>query len=174
MKNIFQAHSTISFLGFSSGTTAPRAAKRDDLGQALVELALLFPVFILLLLGAAEFGYLAYAAIEVTNAARAGVAYGAQSHITASDYSGMQTAATNDGPNLGGLSATATNFCACSSAPSTQVSCSTVLASCSTAPLHTLEYVQVNTTAAISPLFNYPGLSKTYTLTGQAIMRVEQ
>jgi Flp pilus assembly protein TadG len=174
MRKIAQANSKISFVALSRVTRAHRAATRNDIGQALVELALIFPIFILLLLGAAEFGYLAYAAIEVTNAARAGVAYGAQSHITASDYSGMQTAATNDGPNLGGLSATATNFCACSSAPSTQVSCSTVTTNCSPAPLHSLEYVQVNTTATISPLFNYPGLSKTHTLTGQAIMRVEQ
>jgi hypothetical protein len=32
----------------------------------------------------------------------------------------------------------------------------------------------VNTTATVSPLFKYPGVSKTYTLNGQAVMRVEQ
>jgi Flp pilus assembly protein TadG len=153
---------------------APRVVMCNDVGQALVELALLFPVFILLLVGAAEFGRLAYAAIEVSTAARAGVAYGAQSHITASDYAGMQLAATQDAPNVAGISATATNSCACSSAPSTPVSCTTVVTSCSPAPLHSLEYVQVNTTATVGPLFNYPGLPHTFTLTGQATMRVEQ
>lgn len=147
---------------------------RNTAGQALVETALTIPLLLLLLIGAAEFGRLAYAAIEVSNAARAGVAYGAQSHITASDFSGMETAATNDGANISSLNATAKNFCACSSAPSTQVSCSTVVTSCTPAPLHSLEYVQVNTTATVHPIFNYPGISKTFTLTGQAIMRVEQ
>jgi Flp pilus assembly protein TadG len=147
---------------------------RDNLGQAFVELALVLPIFILLLVGAAEFARLAYASIEVSNAARAGVAYGAQNHTTASDTTGMQTAATDDGPNVTGLAATATNFCACSTAPSTQVSCSTVLSSCSTPPAHSLEYVKVTTTATVDPLIHFPGLPTTFTLHGQAIMRVEQ
>ncbi|MGO8720236.1 MAG: TadE/TadG family type IV pilus assembly protein [Acidobacteriaceae bacterium] len=174
MTNAFNNRSRSDCMGRRGCMPAPRAGMRNDVGQALVELALVFPIFILLLIGAAEFGRLAYAAIEVTNAARAGVAYGAQSHITASDYTGMQTAATRDSANLTGVTATATNFCACSSAPSTQVSCTTVIASCSPAPLHSLEYVQVNTSATVDPLFYYPGLPKTFTLTGQAIMRVEQ
>lgn len=174
MKNMTHAYSKISSMKLWSSISAPRAMIRADLGQALVELALMFPIFILLLVGAAEFGRLAYAAIEVSNAARAGVAFGAQNHITASEFTAMETAATNDGPNVTGLSATATNFCACSSAPSTQVSCTTVLTSCSPAPLHSLEYVQVNTTATVGPLFNYPGLPHTFTLTGHATMRVEQ
>ena len=52
-----------------------------------MELALVVPVFIALLLGAAEFARLAYAGIEVSNAARAGVAYGSQSSTTAADIS---------------------------------------------------------------------------------------
>lgn len=148
---------------------------QDTLGQAFVELALVLPIFILLLLGAAELARVAYASIEAANAARAGVAYGAQNHATASDLTGMQTAATNDSTNLStALVATATNFCACSTAPSTQVSCSTVLTSCSTPPAHSLEYVQVTTTATVDPLIHLPGLPTTFTLHGQAIMRVEQ
>ena len=58
---------------------------RENSGQAFVELALVLPIFILLLVGAAEVGRLAYASIEVSNAARAGVAYAAQSHTTAQD-----------------------------------------------------------------------------------------
>ncbi len=153
---------------------ASRVVMCNDVGQALVELALLFPMLILLIVGAAEFGRLAYAAIEVSTAARAGVAYGAQSHITASDYAGMQLAATQDAPNVAGISATATNYCACSSAPSAPVSCTTVLTSCSPAPLHSLEYVHVNTSATVDTMFNYPGFPHAFTLTGQATMRVEQ
>jgi Flp pilus assembly protein TadG len=174
MTSVINNRSQNNCMGRQSWMPALRAGMRNDMGQALVELALMFPLFILLLLGAAEFGRLAYAAVEVTNAARAGVAYGAQSHITASDYAAMQLAATQDAANLTGVTATATNFCACSSAPSTAVSCTTVVASCSPAPQHALEYVKVNTSATVDPLFHYPGLPHTFTLTGQAIMRVEQ
>lgn len=146
---------------------------RGDIGQALIELALTFPIFILLLVGGAEMARLAYAVIEVSNAARAGAAYGAQSATTAADTAAIESAATQDGSNVIGLAATATQFCSCSNAPSTQVSCATAPTTCSPAPLHSLQYVQVNTTATISALFNYPGLSKSYTLHGQAIMRVE-
>ena len=145
-----------------------REAVGDDHGQALVELALLLPVLVLLLVGAAEFGRLAYAAIEVTNAAHAGVQYGAQNHATASDNAGMQAAAIDDGPNVTSLSATASHFCACSNGGA-----STCLpADCSGSRI--LEYVQVKTAATVDPVFFYPGLGTTVTIRGQAIMRVEQ
>ncbi len=141
---------------------------RGDIGQAFVELALILPIFVLLLVGAAELGHLAYASIEVSNAARAGVQYGAQSHITASDYAGMQMAAVNDGSDVTVLSATATHFCSC--ADGSASSCAS--GDCSASRI--LEYVQVNTTAAVPTLFHYPGIPPTLTLNGQAVMRVEQ
>ncbi len=153
------------------GMIGRHRAVRSESGQAFVELALSMTILILLLSGAAEFGRLAYAGIEVSNAARAGVAYGAQNHITASDNTGMQNAATNDGPNVSGLSATGSSFCTCSSNLSSHVSC--VVTSC-TGGARLIEFVQVNTTATVDPLFYVPGLPKTYTLTGQAVMRVEQ
>jgi Flp pilus assembly protein TadG len=174
MRDVIRNHAPKDLERRSIFLSAPRVVRPNQAGSALVELALMFPIFLLMLVGSAEFGRLAYAAIEVSNAARAGAAYGAQSHITASNYTGMELAATQDAPNVAGITATATNFCSCSSAPSTPVSCTTVLSSCSTAPLHSLEYVQVNTTATIGPLFNYPGIAHTFTLTGRAIMRVEQ
>jgi Flp pilus assembly protein TadG len=146
-------------------------AIRSDIGQAFVELALVMPIFVVLLVGAAEFGRLAYIGIEVSNAARAGVAYGAQNHITASDTLGMTTAAKNDGSNVTILSATASHFCQCSGAGSSTCSsgdCATPTGN------RILEFVQVNTTAGVDALFYVPGLPHTYTLTGQAIMRVEQ
>jgi Flp pilus assembly protein TadG len=145
-----------------------RTARRNDGGQALVELALTVSFFSVLLLGAAEFAQLAYAAIEVSNAARAGVAYGSQSSATASNLAAMQTAATNDGANVSGLHATASEFWSCSNAPSTQ---SSTPPTC-TAGNHLLNYVKVTTTATVTPLIHVPGLPATYTLNGLAIMRV--
>jgi Flp pilus assembly protein TadG len=153
------------------GSLASRAVMHSEVGQSLVELALTFPIFILLLIGAAEFGRLAYAAIEVSNAARAGASYGALTHITASDVANIRLVATKDAVDVTGMTATATKFCACSTGGI--LTCSTALTTC-TSPARVIEYVQVNTTGTVDPLFHYPGLARTFTLRGQAIMRVEQ
>ena len=147
------------------------AAIREDAGQALIELALMVPLFILLLLGATEFGTLAYDGIEVSSAARAGVAYGSQSSATAADIAGIQSAATNDGTDVDGISATATQFWSCSSTPSTQNSSPPT---CSGTGNHVLHYVQVKTTAVVSSTIHVSGLPSSYTLHGLAIMRVVQ
>lgn len=140
----------------------------DETGMAFIELAFVTPIFLILLLGAAEFGRLTYLAIEVSGAARAGVQYGAQSHTTAEDTAGMQTAATNDAANVSGITATASNSCVCSDGTA-----STCLPTdCSSSRI--IEYVQVNTSASVAPMFTYPGLNTTLTLTGRAVMRVEQ
>jgi Flp pilus assembly protein TadG len=153
-----------------------RCGLRDEQGQSFVELALTLPVLTVILLGAAEFGRLAYAAIEVSNAARSGVAYGAQTLSTAADTTGMQTAATNDGSDISswasvGLSATAFQTCKCSDGSAT--TCATALTTC-VSPAHVLLYVQVNTQATVDPLFYVYGLPRSYALKGQAIMRVSQ
>jgi Flp pilus assembly protein TadG len=148
-----------------------RNAIRDDRGQAFVELALVLPIFILLLVGAAEVGRIAFAAIEVSNAARAGVSYGAQNHATASDSSGIQTAATQDGPDLTDLQAVATQACTCSSGST--ITCANAGTNC-LAPNRIIEYVQVQTSAVVGTVFKFPGIPSSITLRGYAMMRVEQ
>jgi Flp pilus assembly protein TadG len=146
-------------------------AIRSDMGQSFVELALVLPIFILLIVGAAELGRLAYASIEVSNAARAGVAYGAQNHITASDNAGIQLAATKDALNVTSLVATATQSCSCSDG--TAITCANAATNC-VSPARIIEFVQVNTVAAVNTGFRYPGFGSSFTLRGQAIMRVQQ
>ena len=155
----------------SHGTVTLRAGMCSDTGQSLVELALMFPIFILLLVGAAEFGRLAYAAIEVSNAARAGASYGSLSHSRAIDFANIELVATTDAANLTGVNAVATNFCACSTGGT--ITCSTALTTCPS-PARIIVYVQVTTSASFDPLFHLPGLPTTFALTGQAVMRVEQ
>jgi Flp pilus assembly protein TadG len=46
-------------------------------GQSLVEISLILPVLILLFLGVAEVGFIAFAHVQVANATRAGARYGA-------------------------------------------------------------------------------------------------
>jgi Flp pilus assembly protein TadG len=171
MTNDLKKHPQKNIKKRGSGIAAHRVGMRVDTGQALVELALTFPIFILLLVGAAEFGRLAYAAIEVSNAARAGASYGSLTHITAADFPNIKLMATKDAANLTGVVATAADFCQCSTGGT--ITCSSALIACPS-PARIIEYVQVNTTATVGPLFHYPGLPHTFTVTGQAIMRVEQ
>lgn len=135
-------------------------------GIAAVELALILPFLVLLLLGVVEVGRAAFISIAVSNAARAGVQYGAQSSGTASDNAGMIQKAKDDA-QVTGMTATARYFCECSNAPGTEVSCST---GCSGSRL--IEFVQVNTTVPFDSLFHYPGLPQSFTMKGKATMRV--
>ncbi len=150
------------------GVLARCAATRGDSGQALVEAALGMTVCVTLLLGAAELGRVSYAAIEVANAAHAGVAYGCLSHTDAADNTGMQLAATQEAPDVSGISATASHFCKCSDG--TASTCA--VADCSLSRI--IEYVQVTTTASYDPKIYVPGMPHSYTVTGNAIMRVVQ
>lgn len=149
-----------------------RTTIRDDLGQAFVELALVLPMFILLLVGAAEIGRLVYAGIEVSNAARSGVAYGSQNHITASDTANIQLAATREAPNITSL-ATPVVTLSCSCSNGTSITCANAGTTC-VSPAHILEFVQVQTSAPVNTLFHYPGIPSSITLRGFAKMRVEQ
>jgi len=153
------------------GRFSARAFWACDNGNALIEVALIMPMFVALLVGAADFARLSYAAIEVSNAARAGVQYGAQNRITALDIAGMKTAATNDGSDVASMQATASNSCVCTSG--TSITCANAATTC-ISPARTLQYVQVNTTAVVAPLFHYPGIPATFNLQGLATMRVEQ
>jgi Flp pilus assembly protein TadG len=156
----------------------------SELGSAFVELALVLPIFSLLIVGAAEFGRLAYASIEVSNAARAGVSFGAQNHADASNSSEMAAVAALDASNISGMTANAGPcICPASSATASVPACSTTFFSgtpgsnsftCPSTDTSTTEYVQVDTQATVSTLFHYPGLPTSYTLSGTATMTVEQ
>src|SRR5215469_13561699 len=90
------------------------AGLRGEAGHSLVEAALILPLLITILVGAAELARVAYAAIEVSNAAHAGAQYGAQNGGTASDSPGIATAAASDAANLTTLTTTSSFSCICS------------------------------------------------------------
>jgi Flp pilus assembly protein TadG len=142
--------------------------RRYSRGQSAVELALIIPLLLTSLLVAVELGRLFYISISISNAARAGVQYGAQSLTTANDNSGMELAAVADAPLIASMTTTAAHFCKCSDG-----SASTCLATdCSSS--HRLLYVQVNTSAPYAPILNYPGVPTAMALSGVAVMRVAQ
>ena len=134
-------------------------------GQSLVELALVLPILLLLMVGTIEIGRFAYYAILVSNAARAGAQYGAQSLTTSADTAGIQTAARNDG--LATLTVTPTQLCGCTA---------TALGGCPAGGFcaNPLVYVEVTTSGTFASLFSYPGLPRNLTLTSTIKMRVSQ
>ena len=152
-----------------------------DKGQALIELALVLPVFTLMLVGIAEFGRLAYASIEVNNAARAAASYAAQTNTTAADSTNITLAAKQDAADIvsSDLTATPAYSCSCESNTGTITalnSCSKTdvnLTACAS-PSRIVVFVQVNTSAPVATLFHFPGFPSTVTLQGQATVRVQQ
>jgi hypothetical protein len=156
-------------------------ALRDDSASAPVELALIVSLLgTPLLLGTGQIGFLVYDSIEISDAAHAATSYGMQSLTFASNTSGMTTAAQADAPDFGTkLTVTPITYYVCSTAiGGTQYSGtnaqSNANAACTGGTNHPLEFVQVNTSAAVTPIFHCPGVPATFTLAGSSIMEVEQ
>jgi len=146
-------------------------ARASERGNALIEAALLLPLLVCLLLGAADFGRLFYKAMAVTYAARAGVQYGAQSVSKSSDISGMQGASSGAASDITGFSpGTPTKMCTCwnGSAESAPTVCSTLVCG-STVRI----YVTVTGTARFTTLVSWPGIPHTVTITRAARMRAQ-
>ena len=150
-----------------------RLLRGDESGQALVELALsCVMILIPILIGSAEFARAAYAYIEVSNAARAAVAYGAQTHATVLDSQGMLNAARNDyafDPTK--LTLLQSSYvCNCSDTGAS-VSCTDATAC---AGAHIELTLTVQTTANFDPGFYEPFLAKTFVVNGIAVQKVLQ
>ncbi len=147
-----------------------RALGIREEGGAIAETAMTAPLLVVLVVGSVEFARVAYASIEVVNAARAGVSYGAQSGLTASDTAGITWAATHDGVNIPGMTVTNVGLgyaCSDGTAPTgTPPACS--------GTAHLVETVSVQTQVRMNPLIHVPGLPATYTLNGSAIQNCYQ
>lgn len=139
-----------------------------DSGQALVEAALVLPILALILIGVAELGRVAYVAIQVSNAAKAGVQYGTQNGSVATDAPGIANAAASDAANVTGLTTTSSVSCVCSDGSASTCQPTDCTDS------HTESILTVNTQADFNPIFHIPGLPTTFTRRGQAIQKCGQ
>jgi Flp pilus assembly protein TadG len=136
--------------------------------QSIVEMALLAPVFIVLVVGMVDVGRYAQFKIILGNSARAGAEYGSLNSATAFDASGMQTAAKNDAPTLSSLTVTPTYYCTCSDGTTT--SCTPTACSSN----HRILNVSVTASAKFTPLFKYPFVGGSIVVTRTAIEQVAQ
>jgi len=145
----------------------PRLDK--NAGSALVEFAIFTPLLLLMCFGAMDFSRVVYAGVAVTNAARAGVQYGALTPGHSGDISGMTQAALDDAANQGlaTLSASARNYCACAGSTA-EVDCT---ATCS--GVTPKGYVEVTASYTFNTLGNMPGIPSSVALSRKASMRVQ-
>jgi Flp pilus assembly protein TadG len=151
----------------------------QESGAAIVELAFTLPMFVILMLGTAEIANIAWASVQLNNAAHAGAQFGSLNRANAADTTDIQTAAQNEAPTLITAPTTqvaSTLACSCvtpSTGSETAYSCGTVQANCAS-PNVILVSIQVTAQAAVSPLIRYPHLPASYTLHAQAKMGILQ
>ena len=152
---------------------------RNESGAALVETALSVSFLMAILLGAVEFGRVAYASVVVSNAAHAAAQYAAQGtnylsdcDNTSTQNGGIQTVAQNEGgwvysQNQSSYLTTATVSYICSDDSAVT---GALNAACSGSQLERI--VSVTTTVSFQPLIHVPGTPSTYNLTGGATQKV--
>ena len=151
--------------------------KRGERGAALVELAVALPLLAVILVGTIDFGRAFRLAMVITNAARAGAQYGAQSVYNSGDTAGMQSAAvavlTANGVTAG-AAANASRQCYCVSSGGAfggAFTC-TPTSPC-TAAQHLVVTVTVTAQGTFSLTTPFPGLPSGFTLSRGATVRVQ-
>jgi Flp pilus assembly protein TadG len=178
LKHIAQPFKRQAFPKLASRMRACARLFHEESGGALVEMALCVPLIIApVLLGTMATGIVVYDSIEVSSAAHAGTAYGMMSSTYAADTTGMSNAAKAEAPDLGSLlTVTPTTYYACSqSIGGTQYTTqSAANTACTGTSNHSLEFVQVNTSAAVPVPFRVPGLPTSYNLSATSVMEVEE
>ena len=141
-------------------------------GQSAVELAGSMAILSILLVLACDFGRMFYAYVAVSDAARAGAQFGAQSLVTAANVPGIRAAVTNDSTNISLASGSPSiTQCTCVST-STVVGICASSYNCSTNPGAT--WVTVSVSSPFRTLLRYPGLSNPVTLSKTAQIQVLQ
>jgi Flp pilus assembly protein TadG len=141
---------------------------RNTSATAGIELALAAPMLILLVTGGYDFGSALYEQHRLTAAARAGVQYAIQSNTTWTDTTDITTAVRADAGDTANSLTVSSETCTC---PTGGTTCSASAACTGSAVSGT--YVKVVVTESYSTVVNYPGVGSPFTITGQAIFRVQ-
>ena len=151
---------------------------REESGSALIELAVVMSLLgVPLLLGTIYTGTLFADYIEITDAAHAGALYAMRSSTYAEDSTGTTAAAQADASDFGtNLTVTPSIYYVCSGAEGGTQYTNQALATaaCNGGSSHTLEFVQVIASAAVTPSATFPGMSKSMTLSSTSTMEVEE
>ena len=144
--------------------------RRSRSGSSMVEFALTTPVVLVMAFGAGDLARIFVEAAVLAGASKAGVVYGFRSHHQSGDYAGMQAAAASDSTDVHGVSATSDRVCDCPDAPGVWLDCSQALCTSYGAPR---VYVRTRTTKQFETLASYPGVTKSTTIAGESLLRVQ-
>jgi len=137
---------------------------RCEAGSGLVELALVMPLFVLLLVVLVDLGRAYYYAISISSAVHAAALYGLRNPT---DTSGIQSAASSSASDISSLTTNASYGCECHDGSSDVPLCSTAPA-CSQ---NYVNYVSVTTTATFRPVLPYPGIPSSFTFSRTTRLR---
>jgi Flp pilus assembly protein TadG len=141
-------------------------------GASLVELAVALPVLILIMVGTIDFARAFYTAIELSNGARAGAQYGAQSGKNG-QFTNIESAARSGAFNIGNATAQASRSCQCATDSGAFTDTSPVndcTATC-TGGSHMVISVTVTATSVFSTISRFPGIPHTLTINRAATLR---
>ncbi len=154
-----------------------RGVRGED-GGALIEMGLIVALFAApLLLGTAEVAQVAYDAAEIQDAANQGAAYGMTSATLAASTTAITSAAQADAPDFGAnMSVTSTTYwvCATSVTGTHYTSQTSATSACTGSYNAPLEFLQVNTSDAVTLPIHFAKLGASYTLRGVSVQEVEQ
>lgn len=145
---------------------------RSERGSGLVELAFAVPLMLGLLFAAADFCRVFYEGLAVSQAAVAGVQYGAQSVAASFDITGMQNAAAAAASDIPGFSGNATRSCTCWN-PSTETEA--INGTCGTCPTASAlrVYVTVAGSRTFRTIVRFPGIPDTVVISRSATRRAQ-
>ena len=144
-----------------------RGHRSANSGASLVELAVVSPLLIFMALGVGDFGRVLYTALILSNAARAGAQYGAQSNQKTADSTGIQQAALEEAQDISPIAVASQQICECPGGGG-PVSCTA--ATCAGYGVPQV-FVEVTTTKTFQTLAPYPGIPNTIPLSRVAKIR---
>jgi len=132
----------------------------------MVEFAVVFPILVLLLIGAADFGRVFFTSVAVANAARAGAEWGAMTPANSQDSLGIVNFAKFDGAEAGTITVTAQTVCRCG----------TTVTACSTTPNCSgygvpKSYIEVTASKTVNLILPYPGVPNNISVSRTATFR---
>jgi hypothetical protein len=142
--------------------------RSETRGTAALEFGLAMPLLLALVIGLTEVGMVSYEAMQVKDAAEAGVIYASQHP---SDLTGIQNAVTNATGTAGITASPApTGFCGCPGASG--IAIGDCIVACASGSAQG-QYVRVNASLTHSKIVALPGMPDPLVLTGVSTLRVK-
>jgi len=146
---------------------------KQHAGIMTVELAVITPLLMLMMVGAADFSRVFYNAVEVANASSTGALFGSGSTLKAATYDVITAIAEDDAADLEGVTVTPSVFCDCPGNTlglAGAVSC--VDATCDGYGFPRV-YSRVEVGQTFEPYINWPGIPSPVPVARESYVRVQ-